>query len=153
MTVRTTLFSILILLLLNSCERNSGNATITVDTVETETPVIEPVKNETVYEGLLPCADCQGILTNLMLQGDSSTYFLTETYLGSGKPDSVFLRSGTYTTLTAADSITALVELSAVKESGPLYFEISGDTALIRLDMNAKRIQGNLNYTLIRQSN
>jgi hypothetical protein len=39
-----------------------------------------------------------------------------------------------------------------VKESGPLYFEISGDTALIRLDMSAKRIQSGLNYTLIRQA-
>jgi copper homeostasis protein (lipoprotein) len=152
MTVRSSVISLLILILFNSCERHSGNATITVDTIDTETIVIEPVKNETVYEGLLPCADCQGIHTNLMLQGDSATYFLTETYLGTGKPDSVFLRSGTYTTLTAADSVTALVELSAVKESGPLYFEISGDTALIRLDMNAKRIQSGLNYTLIRQA-
>lgn len=153
MTIRSILFSLFLLLVFNSCERHSGNVTITVDTAETVVPEIEPVKNETVYEGLLPCADCQGILTNLMLQGDSSSYFLTETYLGTGKPDSVFLRSGTYTTLTAADSVTALVELSAVKESGPLYFEIAGDTALIRLDMNAKRIPGDLNYTLVRKTN
>lgn len=36
------------------------------------------------YEGVLPCADCEGIKTELELNSDK-TYELTEEYLGKGK--------------------------------------------------------------------
>jgi len=55
---------------------------------------------ERTWAGLLPCADCQGIDTRLVLrtQGGKRNYVLTETYLG-GTGKTSFNRAGTWTEL------------------------------------------------------
>lgn len=138
----------LILVITASCNRNSGNATITVDTLITDEAETEALFNSTSvdYEGIVPCADCPGINTLLHLNKDSMTYFLTEVY--QGKADSVFTRSGTYRQLTGPDSISNIIELSGVKESGPIYYEMVGDTLIYYLDKDAKRIQSEQNTAL-----
>jgi uncharacterized lipoprotein NlpE involved in copper resistance len=135
-----------------SCTRNTQNATITVDTVETDFfDGLTPSSAEFTFEGILPCADCMGIKTNLVFNDDSLSYFLTETYMGKNNPDSVFLRSGTFTRITASDSISTLLQLSAAKESPPLYYKVIGDSILKKLDNQGQEILGNHNYLLTRK--
>lgn len=139
----------LILLSLSSCQRNSQNATVTVDTVETDFfQGLDDANAEKIYEGTLPCADCNGILTNLKINNDSLTYFLTETYQGVVGKDSVFLRSGTFRNITGIDTTTNILELSAAKEAPVLLFRVLGDTALQKLEQNGRPIESDLNYIL-----
>ncbi|MBL7924944.1 MAG: copper resistance protein NlpE N-terminal domain-containing protein [Bacteroidia bacterium] len=140
------------LLLLTSCERNSQQATVTVDTLESDFfESLTPTSLEFTFEGILPCADCAGIRTHLKINEDSLSYFLTETYMGRTDPDSVFLRSGTFSRITGADSVSTILELSPVKESGKLYFLVAGDSALKKLDQEGKEIISEYNYILKRK--
>lgn len=136
----------------NSCTRNTQNATITVDTVETDFfDGLTPSTAEFTFEGIFPCADCMGIKTNLVINDDSLSYLLTETYMGKNNPDSVFLRSGTFIRMTASDSLSTVLQLSAAKESPPLYYKVIGDSILKKLDNQGQEILGNHNYLLTRK--
>ncbi|MBK7966415.1 MAG: copper resistance protein NlpE N-terminal domain-containing protein [Bacteroidetes bacterium] len=136
----------------SACTRNTQNATVTVDTVETDFfDGLTPTAAEFTFEGILPCADCMGIKTNLVLNNDSLSYFLTETYMGKTNPDSVFLRSGTFTRLTATDSVSTILQLSAVKELPPLNYKVISDSILKKLDNQGQEILGNHNYLLTRK--
>ncbi|MBK9637369.1 MAG: copper resistance protein NlpE N-terminal domain-containing protein [Bacteroidetes bacterium] len=144
--------AIVVLLQNSACTRNSQNATITVDTVETDFfDGLTPSTAEFTFEGILPCADCMGIKTNLVINNDSLSYFLTETYMGKNNPDSVFLRSGTFTRLTATDSVSTILQLSAAKELSPLFYKVIGDSILKKLDNQGQEILGNHNYLLTRK--
>lgn len=148
------IWSIAILGLLqnSSCTRNTQNATVTVDTIETDFfEGLTPSSAEYTFEGILPCADCMGIKTNLILNDDSLSYFLTETYMGKNNPDSVFLRSGSFTRMTAPDSVSTILQLSAAKESPPLFYKVIGDSVLKKLDTQGQEILGNHNYLLTRK--
>ncbi|MFN8153460.1 MAG: copper resistance protein NlpE [Bacteroidia bacterium] len=142
------LLALLAVSLTTSCNRSTGNATITVDTLVTDEAETEALLNSMSidFEGVLPCADCPGIATLLHLNKDSMTYFLTEIY--KGKADSVFMRSGSYRLMTGIDSTTSILEISGVKEAGPRYYELSGDTVLYVLDKDARRTQGDQNNAL-----
>ena len=140
------------LLPISACTRNTQNATITVDTVETDFfDGLTPSTTEYTFEGILPCVDCMGIKTNLVINDDSLSYFLTETYMGKNNPDSVFLRSGIFIRLTAPDSVSTLLQLSAVKELPPLNYKVIGDSVLKKLDNQGQEILGNHNYLLTRK--
>lgn len=56
------------------------------------------------YAGVLPCADCSGIETNLTLSADG-TYSITETYQGKGKP---FVTKGTYSLDKSGTKVTLI---------------------------------------------
>ncbi|WP_342353461.1 copper resistance protein NlpE N-terminal domain-containing protein [Xenorhabdus cabanillasii] len=45
--------------------------------------------NEKVFNGVIPCADCDGIETTLQLSNDG-TYILGQTYLKSGQEKTLF---------------------------------------------------------------
>ncbi|HSJ67371.1 MAG TPA: copper resistance protein NlpE N-terminal domain-containing protein, partial [Anditalea sp.] len=53
-----------------------------------------------IYEGTIPCADCQGIQMRLKLENksgaDDKAYELTETYLGTKDGDRSFQSRGVY---------------------------------------------------------
>lgn len=144
--------SFISLLQVAGCTRNKQNATVTVDTVDTD--FFEGLTHsspEFTFEGVLPCQDCMGIKTQLVLNDDSLTYFLTETYMGRKDPDSVFMRSGTFDRITAADSVSTILELSAAKEAAPIYFKVMSDSILKKLDSKGKEILGNHSYLLNRK--
>lgn len=144
--------AIIALLQNSACTRNTQNATITVDTVETDFfEGLTPAGAEYSFEGVFPCADCMGIKTNLVLNDDSLTYFLTETYMGRQNSDSVFTRSGNFTRLTAPDSVTTILELSAAKESPVLFYKVVSDSLLKKLDPQGKEMLGNHSYLLTRK--
>lgn len=48
-----------------------------------------------VYQGTLPCADCEGIKTVLEINEDK-TYVLSEIYLGQSEKDNEIMRNGNF---------------------------------------------------------
>ena len=88
------------------------------------------------YKGVLPCADCEGIETELELNLDK-TYKLKETYLGKGD-GKAFESKGSF----AFDSKnTSVIELDKAGD-GRKYFVAEG--YLKALDMEGKEITGEL---------
>lgn len=88
------------------------------------------------YKGILPCADCEGIKTELELNSDK-TYEIKETYLGKGdgKP---FESKGSFQFDSKNSSI---IELDKAGDSRK-YFVAEG--YLKALDMDGKEITDDL---------
>ncbi|ENX59022.1 MULTISPECIES: copper resistance protein NlpE [Acinetobacter] len=88
------------------------------------------------YTGVLPCADCEGIKTELKLNLDK-TYEIKETYLGKGD-GKAFESKGSF----AFDSKnTSVIELDKAGDNRK-YFVAEG--YLKALDMEGKEITGEL---------
>src|SRR4030095_11958742 len=91
----------------------------------------------TYYSDTLPCADCQGIVTKIVFNSDS-TFLMTELYLGEDK-----VPKGTLGRWTQDNDV---VMLDAGKDSY-LNFRIV-TKALQMLDKEGKEIAGKADYTL-----
>jgi heat shock protein HslJ len=87
------------------------------------------------YQGVVPCASCEGIKTTLILNEDLSFVLLTQ-YLG--KSEEVFEVKGTFKWNEAEKTIT----LDGIKEA-PNQFLV-GENTLIQLDMSGNRVTGDL---------
>ena len=87
-----------------------------------------------MYRGTLPCADCEGILTKVVLNQDL-TYQKTMEYLGKG--DTVIRQSGPFAWNDTEDEVT----LQNEDEVSRYRLE---DDKLIRLDADGQRVEGNL---------
>lgn len=137
--MRSTLWSVVWLLLwVTSCEKKqeavtdknpspSSYARVSLDWAGT-------------YEGVLPCADCEGIETRVTLSYDG-TYTIRQKYLGTS--ENVFQSSGTFSWNEAGNTVT--LPSSPTPNS---YFV--GENRLFHLGMDGERITGNLAelYTL-----
>ncbi|ENU24438.1 hypothetical protein F993_00679 [Acinetobacter proteolyticus] len=88
------------------------------------------------YKGVLPCADCEGIETELELNLDK-TYELKETYLGKGD-GKAFESKGSF---TFDSKNTSIIELDKTGD-GRKYFVAEG--YLKALDTEGKEITGEL---------
>ncbi|ALS98323.1 copper resistance protein NlpE N-terminal domain-containing protein [Lacimicrobium alkaliphilum] len=97
-----------------------------------------------VYEGVLPCADCEGIQTRLMLSADGN-YQLSETYLG--EDSRAFQSKGEFEWLDDGLRIRLLGRTSA-----PGLYQV-GENQLFHLDQDGQRISGELaaQYRLAKQ--
>lgn len=84
-----------------------------------------------MYEGVLPCASCEGIQTTLTLQADNS-FELKSIYLG--KDESIFKVAGKFDW----DSNGSKITLS----DGSKY--LVGENQLLMLDTEGNRITGGL---------
>ncbi|PFG57751.1 putative lipoprotein NlpE involved in copper resistance [Vibrio sp. ES.051] len=95
------------------------------------------------YKGTLPCADCSGIDTTLILNQDG-TYMLEESY--QDKEDGQSKSEGQFT-WDANGSIVTL----ANEEVPNQYFV--GENVLMKLDMNGEKVTGDLAplYNLTKQ--
>lgn len=90
-----------------------------------------------VYSGVLPCADCSGIVTKMTLL-ENSTYQLQTQYLG--KSDEIFSSEGSFEWTKDGNRIL----LNNVKEgTGSKYYQV-GENKLTQLDISGKPITGNL---------
>lgn len=92
------------------------------------------------YNGILPCADCEGIKTTVTLENDN-IYILTEEYLGKdGKP---YVTKGSFSWNKEGNQITL------INGERNQRYKV-GENMLIHLDMNGKQIEGKLAemYTL-----
>jgi copper homeostasis protein (lipoprotein) len=136
-----------------------------------QAPVFKPVDPATMsaalfatgtmrFAGVLPCADCAGIRTELTLvqdprSGEPQTYELKETYLGSMSVDGekTFTSNGRWSIArgTADDATLTVYRLDGGgKAEAARSFERVNDQELRMLDREQKRISSTLNYTLMR---
>lgn len=95
------------------------------------------------YKGIIPCADCVGIETQITLGSDLS-YTKTEKYLG--KSDSVYTSQGQFKWNDAGSKIS-------LGDNSSKTYQV-GENKLFHLDQNGERITGDLEdlYILNKQS-
>lgn len=107
-----------------------------------------------IFEGTLPCADCEGIDTRLALyakgpyDNTNATYRLTMTYLGR---KSHFTQTGAWTILRGmpGNPDATLYQLDPGKPGSTSYLRV-GDDELKQLDHDQHIIDSNLNFSLRR---
>ncbi len=95
------------------------------------------------YQGILPCADCEGIKTRLVLNKDL-TYSLKTSYLG--KEDNIFETKGTFTWDKSGSKIT-------LDNPEKQVYQV-GENKLFHLDNSGNRITGDLanNYIMEKEN-
>ncbi len=131
------LFSVL--MLASACKPRTANQPVAA---ETPGSVIDMHNSRTAldwaatYVGLLPCASCSGILTELTL-GYDETFMLRLTYQGK-EPEITDEVSGTFSWNDAGSVIT----LNNVDGMPGHYFV--GEGYLLHLDADGNRIQSDL---------
>jgi predicted secreted protein/uncharacterized lipoprotein NlpE involved in copper resistance len=99
------------------------------------------------YQGVLPCADCSGIRTELRLyaeqpSGRAAGYELTETYLGTRDGDRTFERAGRWTIMrgTPDDNDATVYQLDFDEPNRARNFLRVGDDELRLLDRDQRTI-------------
>ena len=138
------LFSIAALMFLSAC--NTSNRTgntesdgnlddfgIT-DEFRAEHTSMNSVDWAGVYKGMLPCADCEGIVIELQLN-DDLTYEKVMTYIGKG--DNKFHDSGTFEWAKDGGRIKITDESADTEE----WYRV-GENQLFALDTEGNRIEG-----------
>lgn len=97
------------------------------------------------YRGVIPCADCPGIKTEITLYNDLN-YIFSRQYLG--KSDSVYIEKGTF---RWNDAGTQIRFNTPAGEPGGNHFFV-GENNLVMLDAFGNKIEGALieNYRLSR---
>ncbi len=88
-----------------------------------------------IYKGVTPCADCEGIETELTLKMDNS-FVLSQKYLGKGE-DAIAVRMGRFQWVDGGT-----IELVGISD-GPSRFKV-GEGRIWQLDMMGKKIEGAL---------
>lgn len=108
-----------------------------------------------VFEGVLPCADCEGIKTELTLyqdvaNADNNSYILKETYLGINTGDTTFTSKGKWDVLKGikTDKEASVFFLNYDRPDESIYYLKEDEATIVMLDKEQNRIQSSLNYTL-----
>ena len=103
----------------------------------------QTAKYDAQYQGTLPCADCDGIVTTLTLNPDG-TFFMESEYLAN-KPVK-FTQKGKYTEVEEG-----VVELT-LDNNDKVYYQIEEGEAIM-LDQNRKAPTGTLaDHYVLKQS-
>ena len=144
----------LVLFLLTSCqkqaekeEKNNDTTTVVNDSASSSVSDEHNSQNSLdyfgMYKGVLPCADCNGISTTIILSQDL-TYQIITIYLG--KKQKIHREKGTFTWNKEGNTIL----FKEIKNAPNQYFV--GENTLIQLDMDGKRITGELanKYVLVK---
>jgi copper homeostasis protein (lipoprotein) len=112
-----------------------------------------PMPSAAVYRGILPCADCPGIDTWLVLRADDAdadgrVYALSETYLD--RSVAPLLSAGRWTVQRgdAEDPDAIIYVLAANKAGGARFFLRRDDRSIELLDSHQRPILAPLNFTL-----
>jgi uncharacterized lipoprotein NlpE involved in copper resistance len=134
-------YSIYLLLALVLCIGGCGNKEKTSVDKSTTTPKtdVHTAQNSLdwvgVYQGVTPCASCEGIEVTIELNKDNS-YSMSEKYLGE-EPSNLFESTGDFSWNDAGNTITL-----SNQEPPKQYFV--GERYLLRLDTNGEQITGDL---------
>jgi copper homeostasis protein (lipoprotein) len=96
------------------------------------------------YKGILPCADCEGLETEIVIN-ENETYRIKTRYQGKG--NKYFIKKGNFTW----DKKGIIIILSNV-ENAPKYYLV-GKNTLTQLDLEGQKISGSLanDYILSKQ--
>ncbi|MDD3458841.1 MAG: copper resistance protein NlpE [Weeksellaceae bacterium] len=143
-----TAFAVLFMTNCNSTKEESLTRPEADTTVDETAPDMHNAQNSLdytgVYKGILPCADCEGIDTEITLNPDE-TYETKYIYLG--KDNKVFEDIGSYEWLE--DGTRIILENV---DSGTEYYFVA-ENQLIKLDMQGNKITGpnEKNYVLTKQ--
>ncbi|HSH20613.1 MAG TPA: copper resistance protein NlpE N-terminal domain-containing protein [Draconibacterium sp.] len=131
------IIAILLFLSITSC--NSQRKSTTQKQVTTSDNSMTSLDWPGTYQGILPCADCEGIKSQLILNEDL-TYNLKIQYIG--KLDSVFQEKGKFKWNDAGSAII-------LDNANNQIYQV-GENILFHLDKNGNRITGELadKYTL-----
>src|SRR5215471_7941829 len=111
------------------------------------------------FAGVMPCADCSGILTELRLyteqpSGQPARYELTETYLGARDGGGSFSTTNNWALLrgTATDPDAIVVQLDLGRIDARKNFIRVGEDELRLIDRNLKEIPPTIAHSLHRVS-
>ena len=129
---------ILVLLFIGIASCKSARKAQTNDLKSTADNSMTSVDWAGTYQGVLPCADCEGIKTQLALNKDLS-YLLETRYIG--KDEKVFHTKGTFKWDESGSKITLDNENKQIYQVG--------ENKLFHLDKNGNRITGNLENNYI----
>jgi predicted secreted protein len=102
------------------------------------------------YTGLLPCVDCAGIRTDLVLYADR--YELRETYIGTRNGDRTSEKSGRVKLASgsANDKQATVYQLEADRADARRYFLRAGDNELRLLDREKRELATSTPHSLYR---
>ena len=153
MNSRACLSTLCLLLALAGCTPQGG-APGAADPGQVATVPAPADDTERTWAGLLPCADCQGIDTRLVLRTSRGkrNYVLTETYLGgsgSGGQTS-FNRAGTWTELQRKVGGDSQVTYVLDPDKAAERYVLQPDGALELLGADGKAPSDALAYRLQR---
>ena len=120
-------------------------------------PVISPIRtgnaNENAvfrfagtYAGVVPCADCDGLQTELRINNDG-TYVLKHTYRGKKRGSNTFREQGNWT--HSQDLKNIALNYDHPNESS--FYRVVHPDTLRMLDRRGNEIKSRLNYKLARQ--
>lgn len=151
MNLRAPASTLVLLLALAACSRSNapGAAAPGAAAVVPPTPAEEEI--ERTWAGLMPCSDCQGIDTRLVLrtQRGKRSYLLSETYLG-GSGQTSFNRAGTWTELVRKSGNDAQVTYVLDPDKAAQGYALQPDGALELLGADGKTPPDALSYRLQR---
>jgi copper homeostasis protein (lipoprotein) len=111
-----------------------------------------PETSERTWVGLLPCSDCLGIDTRLVLRADGGrrSYLMVENYLG-GSGENSFKRAGSWTEQTAIVAGEPVTLYVLDPEQPGQRFALQADGALELLDPGRREPAQAVAYRLQRQ--
>lgn len=146
---KTILLLATLSLILFSCKKEDKQATTTLTEIKADSVAGIPIdtihtadNSETsldwdgVYIGTTPCANCEGIETELTLRKDK-TFVLKTKYLGKGSGN-IIVEKGTF----SWDGSGAVIVLNGLEQK-PNQYKV-GENHLVQMDMEGNIIEGDL---------
>jgi copper homeostasis protein (lipoprotein) len=118
---------LLLVLATGGCQRDGGG-TAEEQAAEGPSAPIAQFGGERVWQGVLPCSDCLGIDTRLVLrqEGPRRQYRLEETYLGAAEPNR-FERQGRWTETREGRDAAAATVFVLDPDRAPRRFRLEPD--------------------------
>ncbi|MDX1805300.1 MAG: copper resistance protein NlpE N-terminal domain-containing protein [Alcanivorax sp.] len=116
-----------------------------------------PTAQKTTYSGMLPCADCSGIRTTLVLYRDQfanpTRFELREEYLKGSTVTLSAIERGDWDSTSKVRGTTEyrIFTINPQDPSGKRQYLKDAVNAIEMLDKDGKRIDSNLNYRLLKK--
>ena len=146
---KTILLFFVFCLVLFSCKKEDKEATTNLTEIKADSVAGMPIdtihtgdNSETsldwdgVYVGTTPCANCEGIETELTL-GKDKTFVLNTKYIGKGA-EKIKTEKGTF----SWDESGSVIVLNSL-EHKPNQYKV-GENHLVQMDMQGKIVEGSL---------
>lgn len=110
-----------------------------------------PDGSDRIWSGVLPCSDCQGVDTRLVLRvkDRKRSYVMIETYVGGERPNR-FTRAGRWTETTLLMDGETLTTYTLDPGQGAQTYALRPDGALELLDVNGRPSAQAIAYRLQR---